>query len=115
MSAENAGADEFSELGFPGIFPVSAIHQRGIDALMTAALAGLPAAIAGETPPESDAEPPLKLAVVGRPNVGKSSLINALTHSERVIVTPIPGTTRDAVDVPFEVETDGVAAEIYSD
>jgi GTP-binding protein len=62
----------------------------------------------GETSPESEAEPPLKLAVVGRPNVGKSSLINALTHSERVIVTPIPGTTRDAVDVPFEVETGGV-------
>ena len=51
---------------------------------------------------------PLKLAIVGRPNVGKSSIINALTQSERVIVTPIPGTTRDAVDVPFEVETDGV-------
>jgi GTP-binding protein len=45
---------------------------------------------------------------VGRPNVGKSSLINALTHSERVIVSPIPGTTRDSVDVPFEVETEGV-------
>src|SRR5262249_47882395 len=44
----------------------------------------------------------------GRPNVGKSSIINALTKSERVIVSPIPGTTRDAVDVPFEVETDGV-------
>src|SRR5207302_9432754 len=50
---------------------------------------------------------PVKLAIVGRPNVGKSSIINALTHSERVIVSPIPGTTRDAVDVPFEVETDG--------
>jgi len=50
---------------------------------------------------------PLKLAIVGRPNVGKSSIINALTKSDRVIVTPIPGTTRDAVDVPFEVETDG--------
>jgi GTP-binding protein len=49
----------------------------------------------------------LKLAIVGRPNVGKSSIINALTQSERVIVTPIPGTTRDAVDVPFEVETEG--------
>jgi GTP-binding protein len=49
----------------------------------------------------------LKIAIVGRPNVGKSSIINALTRSERVIVTPIPGTTRDAVDVPFEVETDG--------
>lgn len=51
---------------------------------------------------------PLKLAIVGRPNVGKSSIINALTKSERVIVSPIPGTTRDAIDVPFEVVTDGV-------
>ncbi len=51
---------------------------------------------------------PLKLAIVGRPNVGKSSIINALTQSERVVVSPIPGTTRDAVDVPFEVETEGV-------
>ena len=50
----------------------------------------------------------LKLAIVGRPNVGKSSIINALTQSERVVVSPIPGTTRDSVDVPFEVETDGV-------
>jgi GTP-binding protein len=50
----------------------------------------------------------LNLAIVGRPNVGKSSLINALTQSERVIVSPIPGTTRDAVDVPLEVVTDGV-------
>src|SRR4029077_11571210 len=49
-----------------------------------------------------------KLAIVGRPNVGKSSIINTLTRSERVVVTPIPGTTRDAVDVPFEVNTDGV-------
>jgi GTP-binding protein len=103
---DEIGADEFSELGFPGIFPVSAIHQRGIDALMTAALAALPPAAQG-APSGDDAEPPLKLAVVGRPNVGKSSLINALTRSERVIVTPIPGTTRDAVDVPFEVETEG--------
>src|SRR5947199_10556894 len=50
---------------------------------------------------------PLKLAIGGRPNVGKSSIINTLTKSERVVVTPIPGTTRDAVDVPFEVETEG--------
>ena len=106
--ADNDGADEFSALGFQAIFPVSAIHQRGIDALMTAALASLPAVTAEGATPEAEAEPPLKLAVVGRPNVGKSSLINALTHSERVIVTPIPGTTRDAVDVPFEVETGGV-------
>ena len=51
---------------------------------------------------------PLKLAIVGRPNVGKSSIINALTQSERVVVSPIPGTTRDAVDVPFEIDTAGV-------
>jgi GTPase len=51
---------------------------------------------------------PVKLAIVGRPNVGKSSIINALTNSERVIVTPIAGTTRDSVDVPFEVEAEGV-------
>ena len=103
------GAGEFSELGFAKIFPVSAIHQRGIDALMDAALAALPADTSpAKTGEESVAEQALKLAVVGRPNVGKSSLINALTHSERVIVSPIPGTTRDSVDVPFEVETEGV-------
>src|SRR6185295_4179839 len=63
----------------------------------------------GEEPKESKPRTgPLKLAIVGRPNVGKSSIINALTKSERVIVSPIPGTTRDAIDVPFEVETDGV-------
>src|SRR5204863_4773566 len=50
----------------------------------------------------------LKLAIVGRPNVGKSSIINTLTNSDRVVVSPIAGTTRDAVDVPFEVETEGV-------
>jgi GTP-binding protein len=103
---DEIGAAEFSELGFAKIFPVSAIHQRGIDGLMDAALAALPAAAAANA--DAAAEPALKLAVVGRPNVGKSSLINALTHSERVIVSPTPGTTRDAVDVPFEVETEGV-------
>jgi GTP-binding protein len=69
-------------------------------------MAALPAAEARSA--AAAAEPALKLAVVGRPNVGKSSLINALTHSVRVIVTPFPGTTRDSVDVPFEVETEGV-------
>ena len=115
-------ADEFAELGFEKIFPVSAIHGGGIEDLMAAALTLLPesrvesressAEMPGDQPPALDSRPSalgiLKLAIIGRPNVGKSSIINALTRSERVIVSPIPGTTRDAIDVPFEVETDGV-------
>ncbi|HEV2454422.1 MAG TPA: ribosome biogenesis GTPase Der [Verrucomicrobiae bacterium] len=125
------GASEFSELGFDRIFPVSAIHGEGIGELMEAATALLPLTqplTATSFPftmdergggPDEEKAPekgvsselstsPLKLAIVGRPNVGKSSIINALTKSSRVIVSPIPGTTRDAVDVPFEVVTDGV-------
>jgi GTP-binding protein len=116
-------ADEFSQLGFDRIFPVSAIHGEGIQPLMDAATAALPPPsdeyrVAGDvepapaddagSPPVTRHPSPLKLAIVGRPNVGKSSIINALTQSGRVIVSPVPGTTRDAIDVPFEVETDGV-------
>jgi len=120
-----AAAGEFAELGFKQMFPVSAIHGEGIEPLIDAAMALLPA-IEQPKPVESDSpqtdeqpgptdenikglnEGPLKLAIVGRPNVGKSSIINSLTQSERVVVSPIPGTTRDSVDVPFEVETDGM-------
>jgi GTP-binding protein len=118
-----SGASEFAELGFEQIFPVSAIHGEGIEALMDAAVKLLPEAKVSDqlsalsskdgTVEATDhgvlaANQALKLAIVGRPNVGKSSIINALTQSSRVIVSPIPGTTRDAVDVPFEVETEGV-------
>ena len=118
-SRVEADALEFSELGFEPVFPVSAIHGEGIEALMNEAMALLPEssvesressakeAASGALDPRRSTLDCLKLAIVGRPNVGKSSIINALTRSERVIVTPIPGTTRDAVDVPFEVETDG--------
>jgi GTPase len=117
-------ATEFAELGFEKIFPVSAIHAQGIEPLVREALAPLPpfgsqasavsssdGAASEETADQGSLTPnsgPLKLAIVGRPNVGKSSIVNALTRSERVVVSPIPGTTRDAVDVPFEVETEGV-------
>ena len=124
-------ADEFAQLGFGRLFPLSAIHGGGITELVDAAVALLPpmdpqtstpaepepafddreeAAPTGDEPPAPlpRRTSPLKLAIVGRPNVGKSSIINALTHSQRVIVSPIPGTTRDAIDVPFEVETEGV-------
>jgi GTP-binding protein len=118
-------ADEFAELGFEKIFPVSAIHSRGIEELMEAATALLlgvssqESVVSSKTDSDTNApatgyqplttdSPVMKLAIIGRPNVGKSSIINALTQSERVIVSPIPGTTRDAIDVPFEVETEGV-------
>lgn len=101
-----AAVTEFAELGFERLFPVSAIHDRGLGPLLDAAVALLPPA--DHTASRPDDAVPLKLAIVGRPNVGKSSLINALTQSNRVIVSPVPGTTRDAVDVPFEVETDGI-------
>lgn len=108
---------EFSELGFNQVFPVSAIHGEGIQPLMDAAMGLI--AVGTEAPSEPAGEDvdhasnikeqtPLKLAIVGRPNVGKSSIINALTKSDRVVVSPIPGTTRDSVDVPFAVVTEGV-------
>lgn len=119
-SQVEAQASEFARLGFERVFPVSAIHGQGIEPLMEAALemlpgmAGVPAATGSQSvhPDQAEVAPstpgPVKLAIVGRPNVGKSSIVNALTRSERVLVSPIPGTTRDAVDVPFEVETEGV-------
>jgi GTP-binding protein len=124
-SRAEKGLDEFSRLGFEKMFPVSAIHGEGIQPLMDAAVALLPplqgdecrvTSDEGSPAPDDGPDPslatrhpsPLKLAIVGRPNVGKSSIINALTQSARVIVSPVPGTTRDAIDVPFEVETDGV-------
>jgi len=102
-----AQADEFSALGFERLFPVSAIHGEGIDPLMDAVIEYLPALQNQDHVAKKKAEAePLKLAIVGRPNVGKSSIINSLTQSQRVIVSPVPGTTRDAVDVPFEIETE---------
>lgn len=111
-----SSALEFAELGFQKVFPVSAIHGKGIEQLMDASIALLPQVPVSDAPladaSELEAEnlkleTSLKLAIIGKPNVGKSSIINSLTKSKRVIVSPIPGTTRDAVDVPFEVETDG--------
>ena len=107
-----AGVVDFAALGFEKMFPVSAIHGEGMLPLMDAATAWLPADEPGR-PDDAEGEEAkedaaFKIAIVGRPNVGKSSLINALTQSSRVIVSPVPGTTRDAIDVPFEVETEGV-------
>ena len=86
----------FFELGIPDVFAVSGEHGTGIDALLdrvTANFAAGAEAVADET-----AERAIKVAIIGRPNVGKSTLLNALTGQERAIVSPIAGTTRDAVD-----------------
>jgi GTPase len=84
---------EFARLGFDSLWPISAEHGQGVGDLLDAALAWLPRVA---IPEEED--PPVRLALVGRPNVGKSSLLNRLLGSERAVVSPIPGTTRDAVD-----------------
>ena len=91
-----AGEADFARLGFPAV-ALSAEHGRGIDALWEALEPHLP-------PPEEAAlrEVELAVAIVGRPNVGKSSLLNRLLGEERVLVSELPGTTRDAVDTLLE-------------
>ncbi|MCL1856598.1 MAG: ribosome biogenesis GTPase Der [Kiritimatiellaeota bacterium] len=96
-AAREALAVDFSGLGFP-VYPVSALHGRGFGDLMDRVLEKLPPEDATATTPE---KAPLNVAIVGRPNAGKSSLVNRLLNQERVLVTDIPGTTRDSIDVPF--------------
>lgn len=98
-------AAEFHQLGFDSLFPVSSLHRRGIAALLDAAVKALPHS--DQEPAENPTEKPLRIAVLGRPNVGKSSLVNRLLGEERVIVSDIPGTTRDAVDARFMLRCDG--------
>ena len=94
---------EFTSLGFEHMQATSAEHGRGFDRLekrIDAILEVLP------PPRHRIAEPtkdPIKVAIVGRPNVGKSSLVNAILEEQRTIVSHVPGTTRDAVDLPFEL------------
>ncbi len=106
LETDDARADEFLRFGMP-VMPCSAEHGRGVGDLVAFATAHLP-------PPPADAAAtrPLRVAVVGRPNAGKSSYINRLLNAERVIVSDIPGTTRDCVDVPFTIG-EGPAARHY--
>ena len=89
-------AHEFHSLGFADLFPISAEHHLGLDDLLEHATTGFPSKEAPEQPAAERQR--IKVAIVGRPNVGKSTLLNALVGEERAIVSPIAGTTRDAVD-----------------
>jgi GTP-binding protein len=91
-----ADAAEFRSLGFDDLFPISADAGLGIGELLDALVAGLP-----RKAPEQEAAGAVRVAVLGRPNVGKSSLVNRLLREERMIVDDVPGTTRDAVDSPL--------------
>jgi len=101
-AAREGLANEFYELGIPDIFPVSAEHGIGVDALLEHITSGF----SDLAPMEGPAQECIKVAIIGRPNVGKSTLLNALTGQDRAIVSPVAGTTRDAVDE--KVERDGV-------
>ena len=116
--AEAAASEAFA-LGFPDVFPISASHGRGVNDLLDMVVARLPktARVPGkpseravdrssrssESSESSEAPEtaPLKLAFIGKPNVGKSSLVNCLLGEERVLVHDQPGTTRDPIDTPF--------------
>ncbi len=93
-------ADEFYRLGAAEVLRVSAQQNRNKDELLTAILAKLPA----PCDVEDEAAPEMKLAIVGRRNVGKSTFINTLVEDQRMIVSEVPGTTRDSVDVRFEMD-----------
>ncbi|MDO5623433.1 MAG: ribosome biogenesis GTPase Der [Pseudomonadota bacterium] len=98
---EGAQLAEFYELGLGEVLPVSAAHGQGVRGMLDAALdaLGMPEP---EDDPQPDPEAPIRLAVAGRPNVGKSTLINTWLGEERLVAFDLPGTTRDAITVDFE-------------
>ena len=99
---------EFHELGFDPVLAVSAEHRLGLYDLLDAATEGFPEEAEGEAEEEGPArdERPqsVRVAIIGRPNVGKSTLLNAMVGSDRAIVSPVAGTTRDSIDETVEVD-----------
>lgn len=87
---------DFYELGFDNYIPISAIHNTGYIELMDEVTSGF------KTKDESDVDERLKIAIIGRPNVGKSSLTNAILNEDRVVVSNVAGTTRDSINTIFK-------------
>jgi GTP-binding protein len=105
---ENTVLGDFYRLGLGEPQPVSATHGRGVERLLRTALATLPLPADSGTPEEEPAdEQSVRVAIVGRPNAGKSTLVNRILGEERVLASDQPGTTRDSIFIPFE--RDGVA------
>jgi GTPase len=108
VSQHAAAVGEFHRLGIRDVFPVSAEHGLGVDDLLETVTARIfpesaPSPGLTDSTKDSAAEP-LRIAIIGRPNVGKSTLLNQLVQEDRSIVTSLPGTTRDAVDAEIERE-----------
>jgi GTP-binding protein len=101
---QEALVGELYELGAEEVVPVSATHGRNVGELCDAILAHLPNA---PDYVEEEKQHPIRIALVGKPNAGKSSLVNRLVGDERVIVDPTPGTTRDPVDTPLTIDGRG--------
>jgi GTP-binding protein len=98
-ASQESQAAEFHRLGIDPLIPVSAEQGQGIGELLDAVVARVP-----DAPPAEEACGAITVAIVGRPNVGKSSLLNCILGAERVVVSPEPGTTRDAIDTRFSYE-----------
>lgn len=99
MRKENLDVYEFYSLGIGEVYPISAGQALGLGDMLDAVCAHFP-----EGAENAEEEDVIKVALIGKPNVGKSSLINRILGEERLIVSNIPGTTRDAIDTPFELE-----------
>jgi len=102
-SADEAAAADFYALGVPRVRFTAAVHRKGVQQLLDDILAELPDPSAEPGRDAAAAGGPMKIAFVGRRNVGKSTLVNRLANEPRVIVSEIPGTTRDSVDVRFRM------------